>query len=102
LLALELGELQQLGFTLTLTGFDDHDLQDLLAEAAADIADATSLRERFGAPPFTILNARDGWWQARGGVDRARHSIRVGARCRAERLADAGGQSGHEQDRAQR
>jgi ParB-like nuclease domain len=65
LLALELGELQQLGFTLTLTGFDDDDLQDLLAEAAADIADATSLRERFGAPPFTILNARDGWWQAR-------------------------------------
>jgi hypothetical protein len=65
LLALELGELQQLGFTLTLTGFDDDDLQDLLAEATADIADATSLRERFGAPPFTILNARDGWWQAR-------------------------------------
>jgi hypothetical protein len=65
LLTGELGELQQLGFTLTLSGFDDDDLQDLLAEAAADIADATSLRERFGAPPFTILNARDGWWQAR-------------------------------------
>jgi ParB-like chromosome segregation protein Spo0J len=65
MLALELGELQQLGFTLTLPGFDDDDLQDLIAEAAADIADATSLRERFGAPPFTILNARDGWWQAR-------------------------------------
>jgi ParB-like chromosome segregation protein Spo0J len=65
LLALELGELQHLGFTLTLIGFDDDDLQDLLAEATADIADATSLRERFGAPPFTILNARDGWWQAR-------------------------------------
>jgi hypothetical protein len=64
-LALGLGELQQLGFMLTLTGFDDDDLQDLLAEAAVDIADATSLRERIGAPPFTVLNARDGWWQAR-------------------------------------
>ena len=37
----------------------------MLAEAAGDIADATSSRERFGAPPVTILDARDGWWQAR-------------------------------------
>jgi hypothetical protein len=36
LLALELGELQQLGFTLRLTGFDGDNFQDLLAEAAAD------------------------------------------------------------------
>jgi hypothetical protein len=62
---LSLANFNSLGFTLTLTGFDDDDLQDLIAEAAVDIADATSLRERFGAPPFTILNARDGWWQAR-------------------------------------
>ena len=37
----------------------------MLADAAGDIADATSSRERFGAPPVTILDARDGWWQAR-------------------------------------
>jgi hypothetical protein len=50
---------QQLGFTLTVAGFDEDDLQDLLAEAAADSADATSLRERFGAPPFTSGDSRD-------------------------------------------
>jgi ParB-like chromosome segregation protein Spo0J len=65
MLALELGALQEVGFTLTLTGFADDDLQDLLSAAATDIANQTSLRERFGAPPFTVLNARDGWWQNR-------------------------------------
>jgi ParB-like chromosome segregation protein Spo0J len=65
LLALELGALQEAGFTLTLTGFADDDLQALLGSAATSLLHDTTLRERFGAPPFSVFNARDGWWQER-------------------------------------
>ena len=72
LLALELGELQAEGFDLELTGFDGDEIAELLAEDTDDDGDgessgggAGSLADKFGIPPFTVLNAREGWWQDR-------------------------------------
>lgn len=69
LLALELGELQAEGFDLDLLGFGDAELGDLLnlnddTESTATEARAT-LAERFMIAPFTVLDARRGWWQER-------------------------------------
>lgn len=69
LLALELGELQADGFDMDLIGFDAVELGDLLAAdtdgaGASDEARAT-LAERFMVAPFTVLDARRGWWQER-------------------------------------
>lgn len=55
---------------LTGTGYDGDDLDELLAELAGgdddDLTDPTpSLADRFGVPPFTVLNAREGAWQER-------------------------------------
>lgn len=66
MLSLELAELKDEGFDLDLLGFDD--LETLLAEAGDEDskeAIAKTLSERFGVPPFSILNAREGWWQGR-------------------------------------
>ena len=53
--------------------FDEDDLADLipsedleeLNEAQNKQEDASKLSDRFGIAPFTILNAREGWWQER-------------------------------------
>ena len=66
MLSLELTELKDEGFDLDLLGFDD--LDTMLAEAGDEEAKAEvakTLAERFGVPPFSILNAREGWWQGR-------------------------------------
>ena len=63
MLKLELSELAALGLDVTELGFDaiPADMQE-----AADLADAKkTLSEKFGVPPFTVLNAREGWWQDR-------------------------------------
>ena len=72
LLALEFGELQELGFDLDLTGFDADELEALAGldggegdDDAPGAAPAGSLADRFLLPPFTVLNAREGWWQER-------------------------------------
>lgn len=72
LLALEIADLQDLGFNLELTGFDDAAIADLLNSSGVDggageggKSGAGSLAERFGVPPFSVLNAREGWWQNR-------------------------------------
>lgn len=56
LLKIELAELDAGGFDLELTGFD-----------IADFGPSTngSLTDRFGVAPFSVLNAREGWWQDR-------------------------------------
>lgn len=55
------------GFDLEALGFDEEELAKLLGEAANEaIANGTgSLSDRFGIPPFSVLNAREGWWQER-------------------------------------
>ena len=72
LLALEFGELQELGFDLDLTGFDADELEALTGLNGGDgeddepgAAPACSLADRFMCPPFSVLNAREGWWQER-------------------------------------
>jgi ParB-like chromosome segregation protein Spo0J len=72
-LRLELEELQTDGFDLGLTGFSGDELADLLTlegdggtgDGSGTGSGAGSLAERFGVPPFSVLNAREGWWQNR-------------------------------------
>jgi len=70
LLAVEFGELAALDFDLTLTGFGEGELADLLTDdgALGQGSGATgggSLADRFGAVPFSVLSAREGPWQDR-------------------------------------
>ena len=70
LLKLELDEIEGLGFDLDLIGFSP---DEMLEMSDIEIGDATSeekenkgnLSDRFMLPPFTVLNAREGWWQNR-------------------------------------
>jgi DNA modification methylase len=66
LLSLELTQLQTDGFDFGLTGFTPEDLATMLAPPPAPRAIVLgNLSDRFGVPPFSVLNAREGWWQAR-------------------------------------
>ena len=69
LLAVEMKDLDSEGFDLSLIGFGDDMLSGLMVEEieGANGADGGkgSLAERFGVPPFSVLNAREGWWQDR-------------------------------------
>ena len=67
ILGQEVADLDAAEFDLSLLGFDDNELARLLGEAANEaIANGTgSLSDRFGIPPFSVLNAREGWWQER-------------------------------------
>ena len=71
LLKLELDELDGMGFDLDLIGFSADELlemQDVEAELETGEGDASgkgSLADRFMLPPFSVLNAREGWWQDR-------------------------------------
>lgn len=75
LLRSELTALDAAGFDLTLTGFDSIGSIDTLGAigglpggsnaAGGDGSTSGALAERFGIPPFSVLNAREGWWQDR-------------------------------------
>ena len=66
MLTLELNDLLADGFALEMLGFDADELSDLL-----DDKDGTepkgngNLSDRFLIPPFSVLNAREGFWQDR-------------------------------------
>jgi len=73
ILAAELQALAALDIGFEVTGFSEDDLA-LLAASDPDPDDqpadsgktgAGSLADRFGIPPFSVLNAREGWWQDR-------------------------------------
>jgi ParB-like chromosome segregation protein Spo0J/DNA modification methylase len=90
LLSAELVFLREEKFDLGLTGFDDKFLDKLIDAAAGGddpAAARATLAERFGIPPFSVLNAREGWWQ-----DRKRAWIGLGIQSelgRGEGLNDA-------------
>ena len=68
MMRVELGELGDLDFDLSLTGFNDLELEAFApSELPGEGANASteSLADRFGIPPFSVLNAREGWWQSR-------------------------------------
>lgn len=64
----ELETLRLEGDDLQLLGFGELELQELFAGGAGQPGGAgprVSLRDRFGIPPFSVLDARQGWWQDR-------------------------------------
>jgi ParB-like chromosome segregation protein Spo0J len=92
MLKAEIAALQEDAFDLDLLGFAEEELGRLLDGLDAEIggegvadgeetADASTetqratLAERFGIPPFSVLDARKGWWQ-----DRKRAWIDLGIR----------------------
>jgi len=71
MLKVELGELDALDFDLSLTGFSEDELTafEMADEALPGEGDnegsTASLADKFGIAPFSVLNAREGWWQNR-------------------------------------
>lgn len=106
LLRSELAALRDEDFDLELLGFAEAELGNLLdginidagalaqtnantegnAQPAEPSAPAQTLAERFGIPPFSVLNAREGWWQ-----NRKRAWIDLGIRSELGRGAPIGG-----------
>lgn len=66
LLKAELAALQDLDFDVGIIGFSDQEIDELFAEIGAPAGKkAGSLTDEFLIAPFTVLNAREGWWQDR-------------------------------------
>ena len=97
MLKVEMERLGELGFDLSLTGFDDLELGALFGDDESlpeddaggldgDTAEPRSLADRFLIPPFSVLNAREGWWQ-----DRKRSWLALGIKSEEGRDAPAGG-----------
>jgi len=101
LLRAELAALREEDFDLGLLGFAEAELGNLLdtlnvdanltvattePAASEQLSPSPTLAERFGIPPFSVLNAREGWWQ-----DRKRAWIDLGIRSELGRGAPIGG-----------
>lgn len=71
MLKIEIESLQNEDFNLALLGFDEDELNQWLKALPDAVQDVTqeksplALSERFLIPPFTVLNARQSWWQER-------------------------------------
>lgn len=73
MLQAEIDALKEENYDYTLTGFTDESLAAALESAHQTLEGGESsgtpsrmtMAERFGIPPFSVLNAREGWWQAR-------------------------------------
>jgi hypothetical protein len=68
MLRLELGDLQEMGFDATIAGFSTDELEKLLSQDDNDQLVKPgngNLADRFLISPFSVLNAREGWWQDR-------------------------------------
>lgn len=67
-LRIEIADLKDDDFDLTLLGFTDLELEAFAPSelpGEGDNPSTVSLADRFGIPPFSVLNAREGWWQSR-------------------------------------
>jgi DNA modification methylase len=71
LLKVELQDLDAQGFDLALTGFDIDEIEAFKMEdeplpgEGVNEGSTASLADKFGIAPFSVLNAREGWWQSR-------------------------------------
>ena len=68
MLTIELNDLLADGFALEMLGFDAEELKNLLGEIDENkigLELKGKLSDKFLIPPFSILNAREGWWQDR-------------------------------------
>ena len=87
MLTLEMGGLKDEGFDLSLIGFDDAELElDALFDGLpTEGANETKgkLSDRFGIAPFSVLNAREGWWQ-----DRKRAWLSIGIQSEVARTVE--------------
>lgn len=71
-LKIELDALTEGGFNLDLAGFDAAAFDAMFAEVQQEMSESGrqgpklgGLSDEFLIPPFTVLNAREGWWQDR-------------------------------------
>ena len=86
-LALELLDLQEADFDLSLTGFDDDELGRHIGDAiTSPDSGHNKLSDEFMVPPFSVINAREGWWQ-----DRKRAWLALGIESEIGRGASPGG-----------
>jgi hypothetical protein len=65
LLKLELLDIESLDFDLSIIGFDDFDLSIDDSETISPIEKHNLLSDIFIVPPFSVLDTRQGYWQAR-------------------------------------
>lgn len=73
MLSVELDGLNDAGYDVSLLGFSADELSELIGNPNSGLGDNDgnsepgngSLAERFMVPPFSVLNAREGWWQDR-------------------------------------
>ena len=66
MLTIELNNLLADGFALELLGFNADEIDSLLTpEDEKEKEVKGNLSDRFLIPPFSVLNAREGWWQDR-------------------------------------
>lgn len=70
ILKVELSELSSMDFDLSFTGFEQTEIGQLLQSTGGsgipdNIKTSGNLSEKFLFPPFSVLSARDGKWQAR-------------------------------------
>ena len=91
LLRVEFADLKADGFDLDLTGFDPGEVEGLGADgdepqSGEPSEPNVSLADRFGVAPFSVLNAREGWWQ-----NRKRSWLALGIESEKGREAPAGG-----------
>ena len=79
-------------FGIEGTGYSDEDLSALLQSLSdqpelrleeESVPAPSSLSDQFGVPPFSVLNAREGWWQGR-----KQDWIRLGIKSEIGRPAD--------------
>ena len=85
ILKTEIDTLSALDFDIDLLGFDEDFLAGLDGEEdpyAGGDGSAGSLAAKFLIPPFTVLNAREGWWQ-----DRRRAWLKLGIKSEEGRAA---------------
>lgn len=62
LLAIEFGELDDMGFDLALTGFSPGEIKGINHEAAYNEGEMGSMAKNFLAPPFSVLDTKQKYW----------------------------------------
>ena len=65
LLSLEIEELKELDYNLDLLGMSENEINNNSNLYDDNNNEHNTLSDKFGVPPFSILNAREGWWQNR-------------------------------------
>lgn len=65
LLRMEMSDFKELELDLSLTGFSDEEISELFNPEESGEKNAGALVDRFLLAPFSVLNAREGWWQER-------------------------------------